>query len=105
MTDEHVIEQWEEYTRLGRLANAETGDKDKRLEAFAQAEAYLVNNAMVIPWNYNVKWQLTKVNDYSKMYAAYGNSDIVYKNWETSTVPYTTEDYERFKAEYEAGGK
>lgn len=105
VTDEHVIEQWQEYTRLGRLANAETGDKDKRLEAFAQAEAYLVNNAMVIPWNYNVKWQLTKVNDYSKMYAAYGNSDIVYKNWETSTVPYTTEDYERFKAEYEAGAK
>lgn len=105
VTDAHAIEQWEEYTRLGRLANAETGDKDKRLEAFAQAEAYLVNNAMVIPWNYSVKWQLTKVNDYSKMYAAYGISDIVYKNWETSTVPYTAEDYERFKAEYEAGGK
>ena len=49
VTDEHVIEQWQEYTRLGRLANAETGDKDKRLEAFAQAEAYLVNNAMVMP--------------------------------------------------------
>ena len=64
-----------------------------------------MNNAMVIPWNYSVKWQLTKVNDYSKMYAAYGISDIVYKNWETSTVPYTAEDYERFKAEYEAGGK
>lgn len=103
VTNQKVIDQFTEFTELARKAGAITGDKDARLEAYAQAEAYLVGHAMVIPCYITNNWQLTKVNDYSKMYAAYGISDTIFKNWETSTVPYTTEDYARFKEEYEAG--
>lgn len=103
VTNENVITQFEEFTDLATTAGAITGNKDERLEAYAQAEAYLVSHALVIPFNYSSSWELTKVNDYSKMYAAYGISDSIYKNWETSTVPYTSEDYARFKEEYEAG--
>ena len=98
--DPEVIALFKEYTEMVRKAEAITGDPDARYEAFAQAEAFLINHALVMPTSYSNNWQLTKINDYSKMYAAYGISDAIYKNWETSTVPYTTEDYARFAEEY-----
>ena len=101
MTDEHIISVWQEYTDMANAAGAITGDMDKRLEAYAQTEAFMLNNALLIPTYTPVNWQLTKINDYTKVYSAYGNENI-YKNWETSTTPYTSEDYERLKEEYEA---
>ena len=32
--------------------------------------------------------------------ASRGCQNNTYKNWETSTVPYTAEDYARFEAEF-----
>lgn len=103
MTDEDTIAQWKEFTELADKAGAINNDRDARLEAYAEAEAYMIGHALVIPAKSRNKWQLTHVNDYSKPYSASGISDVIWKNWETSTVPYTTEDYARFKAEYEAG--
>ena len=74
-------------------------DLDQRYDAYAEAEAYFLNHALAIPTYYNIPWQLTKVNDYSKMYAMFGRFNGVYKNWETSTEAYTAEDYARFAAE------
>lgn len=98
--DEHVIEMFTEFTDLANTAAAITGDKDERLEAYAQAESYMISNALVIPAYYTVNWQLTKINEYSKMFAAYGINEAVFKNWETSTTPYTTEEYEALKTEH-----
>ena len=89
MTDEHIISVWQEYTDMANAAGAITGDMDKRLEAYAQTEAFMLNNALLIPTYTASNWQLTKINDYTKVYSAYGNENI-YKNWETSTTPYTS---------------
>ena len=79
-----------------------TDDLDARLEAFADAEAYMIEKCLVIPMSYTIEWQLTCVNDYSKIYSAYGIQGDRYVNWETNSDIYTTEDYAAFKAAYEA---
>ena len=75
-------------------------DMDARYEAFAEAEAYLLNKAFVIPLNYSVNWRLTRVNDYSKMYGMCGILNPQWKNWEASEEPYTTEQYAAFEAAF-----
>ena len=46
--------------------------------------------------------KMTHVNDYSKIYAPYGIQINKFKNWETSVDLYTTEDYAKLAAIYEA---
>ena len=96
-TDETLIATYKEFTRLVNEAKAITGDLDARYAAFAKAEAYMLNHALVIPWSYSVTWQLTKVNNYSQIFSAYGVQGERYVNWETSTELYTAEQYEAFK--------
>jgi len=102
LTDPDTIALFEEFTRMEREAKNIFDDMDARYEKFAEAEAFLLNHALTIPYNYENAWQLTKINDYSKMYALYGCQTYTYKNWETSTEPYTAEDYARFVEEYNA---
>jgi oligopeptide transport system substrate-binding protein len=103
ITDPELKEVFKEFTRLVNEANAITDDLDKRYHAFADAEAYMLNHALVIPIYRNIPWQLTHMNAYSAIYCAYGNQGARYINLETSTELYTTEQYEEFARAYEAG--
>ena len=93
---------FEEFTAKVDEAKAITDDLDARYEKFAEAEAFLLNHALSIPSTYENAWQLTHINDYSKMNALYGCQNYTYKNWETSTEAYTADDYAQFKADFEA---
>ena len=95
-TDEKLIATYTEFTKLVNEAKAITDDLDARYAAFAKAEAYMLEHALVIPWSYSVVWELTKVNNYTKVYSAYGNQSERYVNWETSTEVYTAEQYKEF---------
>jgi len=97
-----VVALWKRYTDMVLEAKA-IYDLDERYEAFAQAEAFMLNHALVIPYNYSNYLQMTKINDYTKKYAFYGCQNGMYKNWETSAVAYTADDYARFIENYEAG--
>lgn len=97
-TDEKLIATYKEFTELVNTAKAITDDLDARYAAFAKAEAYMLQHALVIPWSYEVTWKVTSINEYSKIYTAYGNQSERYVNWETNSDLYTTEDYEAFKA-------
>ena len=97
-TDEKLIATYKEFTELVNAAKAITDDLDARYAAFAKAEAYMLQHALVIPWNYEVTWKVTSINEYSKIYTAYGNQGERYVNWETNSDLYTTEDYEAIKA-------
>ena len=103
--NDELIEIYEEYTRLVNEADAITDDLDARYAAYAVAEAYLIEHALVIPCNYDVSWQLTCVNDYSKIYAAYGIQNNRYLNWETNANGFTTADYEAFAAAYNSAAE
>lgn len=97
-TDEELIAAYKEYTRMVNEAKAITDDLDARYAAFAKAEAFFLGNAFTIPAMYEVNWQLTCINDYSKINSAYGNQNTRYLNWETNSNIYTTEEYEAFAA-------
>ena len=97
-TDEKLIATYKEFTELVNTAKAITDDLDARYAAFAKAEAFWIQHAMTIPWSYEVTWKVTSINEYSKIYTAYGNQSERYVNWETNSDLYTTEDYEAFKA-------
>jgi oligopeptide transport system substrate-binding protein len=98
-TDEELIRTYQEFTELVEAANAIVDDSDARYNAYAEAEAYFLENALTIPAYYDVQWQLTHINDYTKMYAMFGCQNFKYKNWETSVDAYTTEQYEAFASE------
>lgn len=93
-----LISIYRTFTDMVNAADAITDDLDARYEAYAQAEAYMVENVITMPYYYNVGWQLTHVNDYSKIRAMYGIQSSRYVNWETSVDAYTTEQYDAFAA-------
>jgi oligopeptide transport system substrate-binding protein len=85
-----LLAAYSEYNRLVSAADAIKTDRDARYRAFARAEAYLIDNAMVIPVYYSQEMALGKIDNTSRLRAMYGINDYKYKNWRTSTTPITT---------------
>ena len=101
-TDADLIAAYQEFTDLVVAAKAITDDMDARYAAFAKAEACFINHALAIPCSYEVAWELTKINNFSKVYSMYGMQAYRYVDWETSTEAYTTEQMEANAAAYAA---
>ena len=101
-TDPDLIAAYQEFTDLVVAAKAITDDMDARYAAFAKAEACFLNHALVIPCSYEVAWELTKVNAYTKVYSMYGMQAYRYVDWDAYTEPLTTEQAEAFAAAYAA---
>ena len=95
-----LINTYKEYTELVAAADAITDDMDARYEAYAEAEAYLLEHALVVPCYYGTSWCLAKYNLYTKMNAMFGCQNEKMKNWETKADGYTTEEMEVIAAEY-----
>ena len=94
---------YDEFTELVNKADAITDDLDARYEAYADAEAFLLDHALTLPSNFDIGWELTHVNDYTNQNAMFGIQNQKYKNWETSTDAYTAEDYAGFQETWNAG--
>ena len=94
---------YDEFTELVNKANAITDDLDARYEAYADAEAFMLEHALTLPSNFDIGWELTHINDYTKQNAMFGIQNLKYKNWETSTDAYTAEDYAGFQDSWNAG--
>lgn len=88
-----LLDIYKEFTEKVNTANAINDDMDARYKAYAEAEVYMLQNALVIPCYYDIQWQLTRINDYTKPNAMYGIQNNKYKNWESSVDAYTTEQY------------
>lgn len=102
ITDPTLIATYEEFNALVEAANAIVDDADARLAAFAKAEAYMINHGLTIPMYVPINWEITSVNDYSKISSAYGIQTARWVNWETKLELYTTEEYEQFLEAYNA---
>jgi len=88
-------------------AMVEAGDKiidtDARYEAFANAEAWLLENAYIIPIYQNGgTYQLTTVNNYSKVHTGVGLDQFKWKGMELYDHVITTEENEKLKTEWQA---
>ena len=95
-----LLDTYKEFTALVEKADAIVDDLDARYEAFAEAEAYMLEHVLVLPQYYNVPWCLTKINLYSKMNAVYGCLAYKMKNWETNADAYTTEEMKAIAEEH-----
>ena len=87
-----LLDTYKEYTKLVEAADAIVDDMDARYAAYAKAEAYLLDHALVIPYNYSVGWVLSKVDNDSKINAMYGCTNDKMKNWDTKADGYTSEE-------------
>ena len=97
-----LVSKFEEFTTMVNDASAIVDDIDARYDAFADAEAYMLQHALTMPAVYEVSWCLTHANEYSKINAMYGIFNYKYVDWETSEEAYTTEQYEEFAAAFNA---
>ena len=97
-----LLETYRTFTDMVDQASQIYDDNDRRLQAFAEAEAYMIENALVIPSYYPVSLCLTKIDPYSTVNAIFAWQNGKMKNWETNADGYTTEEIEAIKAEYEA---
>ncbi|MFR3551660.1 MAG: ABC transporter substrate-binding protein [Negativibacillus sp.] len=85
-TNKELLEQLRTYTEMVEKADAITKDMDARYEAFADAEAYTLEKAHMLPCYYNVGWCLTRYN----VHAEFSGSRM--KNWETKADGYTVDE-------------
>jgi oligopeptide transport system substrate-binding protein len=70
----------QEYYNLVKAAKAIKTDVNARYEAFAKAEAYLIDHALVIPYGTSpAGYVATKLNVYEGQFASFGVSTMRYK--------------------------
>ncbi len=97
-----LIAQYKEYSNLVQKADAITDDMDARYDAFAEAEAYLIDHCLVMPLSYDIGYCLTRFNIHDKMNALYGICSEKLKNIDSSADGYTVEDMKTIVAEKSA---
>lgn len=70
----------EEYFNLVKAAREIKTDINARYDAFAKAEAHLINNALVIPYGASpATYVATKLNTFEGQFASFGISSLRYK--------------------------
>ena len=84
-------------------AKAEVVDMTARYNKFAEAEAMLINNAMVVPYYISpADYQVTKLNIFEGEYAPFGISILRFKYQHLNDDFITAEEYEANFAEWQA---
>lgn len=91
-----------EYQKLLEAAKAELNDTAKRYELFAKAEAYLIENAYVIPYRVGGGgYVASRIHPYQGSYAAAGPSTGKYKFHKILERPLNTKQFNEAKAKWE----
>ena len=89
-----------EYYALVDAAKAITIDIAARYEAFAEAEAYLIEKAYIVPFGYGSGgYTASRVDPFTTQYAPFGISNYRYKGTKLVEAPMDTDAY--FDAYYE----
>lgn len=83
-----------EYAKLVDAARAITDDLPARYEAYAEAEAFLINHALVIPYGYNNGgYTASRLNPFDAQFAPSGISNDRYKGQTLLDAPMSTDQY------------
>lgn len=83
-----------EYYKLVDAARAITDDLQARYDAFAEAEAFLINHAIVIPYGYNNGgYTASRLSPFESQYAPSGISNERYKGQTLLDAPMNTDQY------------
>ncbi len=92
----------EEYYALVNAAKAITNDDAARYAAFAEAEAYLIEHAIVIPFSISTDgYVATRLNAFEGQYAPYGLALQRYKYQHLMDQPMSMEQFNTLYAQWE----
>ncbi len=91
-----------EYYAMMEAAGQITDNNDERYAAFAEAEAYLINHAMVIPYHMSGGGYIaSRLNPFEGQYAPFGGANFRYKGQHLLDKPMSMTEYETALAEWE----
>ncbi|MGD9568223.1 MAG: peptide ABC transporter substrate-binding protein [Sedimentibacter sp.] len=92
------------YEAMVNEAKAEVIDLTKRYEVFANAEAYLIDNAFVIPYNVSGGdgYVATAVLPFDRPYAPFGIATMTWKGAKVLADPISMEEFEAAQDEWQA---
>ena len=91
---EGVKEMADEYYALVEAAHAITTDIEARYLAYAEAEAYLINHAIVIPFGPGSGgYTASRIDPFTQQFAPFGISNERYKGSVLLDVPMSTDMY------------
>ena len=100
---QETLDMVAKYFEMVAEARAETKDIDKRFELFAEAEAYYINNGVVLPMFISGgSYAATKLNGFEGQYAMMGQSTSRYKGQYVYTTAMSQEMYDQLFAEWYA---
>ena len=92
-----------EYTELVNAAKAITNDMDARYEAFAKAEALLLEHAFALPIHTSSRYyQMSNLNVFEGQYAPFGNATLRYKDQFLYEDSMSLEQWQQAYAEWQA---
>lgn len=84
------------YTNLLDLARAEVLDVDKRYELFAEAEAFLIDQAFVVPYAVGGGgYSASRLNPFESQYSPFGVSSERFKGQKILEKPMNTEEFKQ----------
>ena len=84
------------YTNLTNKAKSEVRDINKRYELFAEAEAFLIKEAFVIPYAVGGGgYAAGRLNPFESQYSPFGVSSQRYKGQRIMEKPMNTEEYKK----------
>ena len=87
-----LLDSFREFTDMVATADAITDNLDDRYQAYAEAEAYMLDHVLVLPCYYKSSWCLSRIDVNSKMQPMFGNTGDKMKNWKTNINGYTSEE-------------
>lgn len=94
---------FEVYEKIVQEAKAEVTDLQERFELFARAEAILIDNAFVIPYNVSGGgYVASKVHPFEAPYSPFGVSPERWKGQKLLAKPMNTEEFEIANKEWQA---
>jgi len=83
-----------EYYKLVDAAREITNDLTARYEAYTVAEAFLIENALIIPFGYgNGGYTASRLNPFESQFAPFGISNERYKGQKLLDAPMSTDQY------------
>ncbi len=90
-----------EYQDLVAQAKAITDDMDARYEAFAKAEAFLLDHAFAVPFSIsNRSYQMCNLNVFEGQYASFGMASLRYKGQHLYDTSMSLEEFQNAYAEW-----
>ena len=102
-TDAGTLALYDEYLKLVADAKAITNDMDARYEAFAKAEAFLLDHAFAVPFSISSRsYQMCNLDAFEGQYASFGMANLRYKDKHLYSTSMGLEDYQKAYAEWRA---